>query len=282
MSQLLPDNISLFVRWWFSFGLLGARYLLFAGTAYLIYYVIKRQDWLYMKIQQKWPERKQIWTEIGYSVLTFMVFASVVVLIRYATTHGWIETMVYRHFEDHSVLYYIATTVFIIFFHDTYFYWAHRLMHHPLLYERVHKVHHLSKDPTPWASFAFHPTEAVLEIAFVPVLIFTLPLHFSSLLILSLWQIIFNVMGHLGFEIFPRGMVRHPLFKWLNTSTNHNMHHKYVLCNYGLYFNIWDRIMGTNHAKYEDLYEEVTARRDAARGQAASMETELNAELEKA
>jgi len=136
------------------------------------------------------------------------------------------------------------------------------LMHHPLLYERIHKVHHLSKDPTPWAAFSFHPSEALIELAFVPALIFTIPLHFSSLLILSLWQIGFNVMGHLGYEVFPQGMVKHPLFKWLNTSTNHNMHHKYVRCNYGLYFNIWDRIMHTNHAKYEETFEEVTARRD--------------------
>jgi sterol desaturase/sphingolipid hydroxylase (fatty acid hydroxylase superfamily) len=232
--------------------------------------VIKRQDWIYMKIQQKWPEKKQIWTEIAYSMLTFVVFASVVVAIRYATVQGWIDTRIYRHLSDHSVWYYIGSTVFIILFHDTYFYWMHRLMHHPLLYERIHKVHHLSKDPTPWAAFAFHPSEAILEIAFVPMLIFTIPLHFSSLLILSLWQIVFNVMGHLGFEIFPHGMVKHPLFKWLNTSTNHNMHHKYVRCNYGLYFNVWDRIMGTNHARYEDLYEEVTARRDAARAQAST------------
>ena len=280
MSQLLPDNISLFFRWWFSFGLLGARYLIFAGIAYLLYYVIKRQDWLYMKIQQKFPERKQIWTEVVYSILTFVVFATVVVLIRYANLNGWIETKVYRHFAEHSIPYYIATTVFIIFFHDTYFYWMHRLMHYPLFYERIHKVHHLSKDPTPWAAFAFHPSEAILEIAFVPMLIFTIPLHFSSLLILSLWQIMFNVMGHLGYEVFPRGMVRHPLFKWLNTSTNHNMHHKYVRCNYGLYFNIWDRIMDTNHAKYEDLFEEVTARRDAVRHKAVSEAPVMNAELE--
>ena len=57
-------------------------------------------------------------------------------------------------------------------------------------------------------------------------------------------------------------MLQHPLFKWLNTSTNHNMHHKYVTCNYGLYFNFWDRVMNTNHVKYQATYEEVTARRN--------------------
>ena len=262
MSQLLPDNIDLWVRWLFAFGMLSARYLLFAGTAYLIYYVIKRQNWLFMKIQQKFPEKKQIVTEVSYSVLSFLVFASVIVAIRIAITHGWLNTQVYRNFSEHSVPYYIATTVLIIFFHDTYFYWMHRLMHHSLFYERIHKVHHLSKDPTPWAAFAFHPTEALLEIGFVPLLIFTIPLHFSSLLILSLWQVMFNVMGHLGYEIFPRKMMQHPLFKWLNTSTNHNMHHKFVKCNYGLYFNYWDRWMNTNHSKYYETFDEVTARRD--------------------
>jgi len=282
MSQLLPDNVSLFIRWLFSFGMLSARYLIFAGGAYLLYYIIKRQDWLFMKIQQKYPERKQIWTEVVYSILTFFVFSTVVVLIRLAITHGIFDTKVYRHFSDHSIPYYIFSTIFIIFFHDTYFYWMHRLMHHPLLYERIHKVHHLSKDPTPWASFSFHPSEAMLEIAFVPFLIFTIPLHFSSLLILSMWQIVFNVMGHLGYEIFPRTMMQNPLFKWLNTSTNHNMHHKYVRCNYGLYFNIWDRIMDTNHSKYFETYDEVTARRDEGIRRLKSAEPEMVAEMEKA
>lgn len=262
MSQLLPDDLSPFWRWIFTYGMLLCRYIIFAGLAYLIYYVIKRREWLFMKIQQRFPESKQILTEIKYSLLTFAVFASVVVTIRLLTNYDILETKVYKNLSEHGIPYYILTTIFVILFHDTYFYWAHRLMHHPLLYERVHKVHHLSKDPTPFASFAFHPTEALLEIGFVPLLVFTIPLHFSSLLILSLWQIVFNVMGHLGYEIFPRTALQHPLLKWLNTSTNHNMHHKYVRCNYGLYFSFWDKLMNTNHPKYHDLFEEVTTRRD--------------------
>jgi sterol desaturase/sphingolipid hydroxylase (fatty acid hydroxylase superfamily) len=263
MSHLLPDDISLYRRWLFNVLMLGGRYLIFAGTLYLIYYVIKRKDWFYAKIQQKYPERKQILTEVKYSVLSFFVFATVLVLMRMASMYGILTSQVYHKFSDHSVAYFTGTTIFIIFFHDTYFYWAHRLMHHPLLYERVHKAHHLSKDPTPWASFAFHPIEAVLEIGFVPILIFTIPLHISSLFFLSMWQISFNVMGHLGYEIFPRKMMQNPVFKWMNTSTNHNMHHKFVKCNYGLYFNIWDILMNTNHAKYYATFDEVTARRDA-------------------
>ena len=58
MSQLLPDDISLWIRWLFAFGMLALRYIVFAGSAYLLYYVIKRQNWLHMKIQQRFPDNK--------------------------------------------------------------------------------------------------------------------------------------------------------------------------------------------------------------------------------
>jgi sterol desaturase/sphingolipid hydroxylase (fatty acid hydroxylase superfamily) len=38
------------------------------------------------------------------------------------------------------------------------------------------------------------------------------------------------------------------------------MHHETLRGNYGLYFNIWDRLMGTNHAQYEARFREVTTR----------------------
>ena len=55
----------------------------------------------------------------------------------------------------------------MILLHDTYFYWAHRAMHHPKIYRHVHLVHHLSQNPSPWAAFAFHPFEAVIEAGIV-------------------------------------------------------------------------------------------------------------------
>jgi Delta7-sterol 5-desaturase len=51
----------------------------------------------------------------------------------------------------------------------------------------------------------------------------------------------------------------------MNTPTNHIMHHETMRGNYGLYFNVWDRLMGTNQAGYEDRFREVTSRpREAA------------------
>jgi sterol desaturase/sphingolipid hydroxylase (fatty acid hydroxylase superfamily) len=69
-----------------------------------------------------------------------------------------------------------------------------------------------------------------------------------------------NVLGHLGFELFPDGFASGKVTKWHNTSTHHNMHHKFTTSNYGLYFNFWDRVMGTNHARYESEYDVVRER----------------------
>jgi sterol desaturase/sphingolipid hydroxylase (fatty acid hydroxylase superfamily) len=33
--------------------------------------------------------------------------------------------------------------------------------------------------------------------------------------------------------------------------THHALHHEKFGANFGLYFNVWDRLMGTNHRDYE-------------------------------
>jgi sterol desaturase/sphingolipid hydroxylase (fatty acid hydroxylase superfamily) len=98
--------------------------------------------------------------------------------------------------------------------------------------------------------------EAILEnaILFMALII---PIHPFAFLAFGLFQISWNITGHLGFEIFPSGFTKHPITRWFNSSTHHNMHHRLVKCNYGLYFNFWDTIMGSNHAKYHEEFEKV-------------------------
>ena len=50
------------------------------------------------------------------------------------------------------------------------------------------------------------------------------------------------------------------LGKVINTATNHVQHHEKPRGNYGLYFNVWDRLMGTNHRDYEARFREVMGR----------------------
>ncbi|MEP6859607.1 MAG: sterol desaturase family protein [Deltaproteobacteria bacterium] len=48
-------------------------------------------------------------------------------------------------------------------------YWTYRAMHHPWLFRRVHRIHHLPHNPSPWAAYAFAPGEALVHALFVPL-----------------------------------------------------------------------------------------------------------------
>ncbi len=241
-----------------SFSITSLRYLSFSIPIFLLFYVWKKRELFKFKVQQKFPENKHIIREIAYSFSTITIFSAVGAVVFILHKHGY--TRIYDNFSDHSVAYFIFSVVAFILIHDTYFYWTHRLMHWKKIYRYVHRVHHQSTDPTPWAAFAFHPLEAMVEIGILPVMIFLMPVHHLAILIWVLYQSAMNMLGHLGFELFPAGFVSGTLTKWSNTSTHHNMHHRFVNCNYGLYFNFWDRILGTNHARYEEEFEKIKTR----------------------
>ncbi|MDN3581640.1 sterol desaturase family protein [Mucilaginibacter flavus] len=241
---------------------LALRYLLFAGSFYLVFYVWKNKAIWRAKIQQRYPENKHVIREIVTSFFTIIIFGLVIMAVIMASKAGL--TRIYPGISDHGYGYFVLSIVLMILMHDTYFYWTHRAMHWKPLFKLVHKTHHLSTNPTPFAAYAFHPLEAIVEIGIVPLIAFTIPYHGLALTIFSLYSLLLNVTGHLGFELFPKGFTIHKIFKWHNTSTHHNMHHRLVKCNYGLYFNIWDRLMGTNHPDYEKSFEAVVEKRKGA------------------
>ena len=253
-----------------SFYSNSVRYLIFALPIFLLFYVWKKRDLLKFKIQQKFPENKHIIREITYSFLSIGVFSVVGTLVFILRKHGY--TKIYTNFNDHSVLYFVFSIIVFIVLHDTYFYWTHRAMHWKKIYRYVHLVHHKSTDPTPWAAFAFHPLEAVVEIGILPIMVFLMPLHHYAILTWVLYQSAMNLLGHLGFELYPSGFVSGTVSKWNNTSTHHNMHHRFVNCNYGLYFNFWDRILGTNHVRYEEEFEKIKTRVKESRQPSAEPE----------
>ena len=253
-----------------SFGNNFVRYLSFSIPIFLLFYVWKKRELLKYKIQQKFPGREQVIREFSYSFMSIAIFSAVAAIVFLLRKHGY--TSIYTHFSDHSVAYFIFSIAAFILIHDTYFYWTHRLMHWKKIYRYVHRVHHMSTDPTPWAAFAFHPLEALIEIGILPIMVFLLPLHHYAILTWVIYQSAMNMLGHLGFELYPSGFVSGTISKWNNTSTHHNMHHRFVNCNYGLYFNFWDRILGTNHARYEEEFEKVKTRVSQSRETATSQE----------
>lgn len=238
-----------------------ARYILFAGGAWLFIWIIFRKKMQRFRIQENFPEGAKIRMEIFWSMSTFIIFGGMAVFTGWCTRNGW--TVLYTHKTDYPAWWFWLSIPAMLLLHDTWFYWTHRFMHLKSVFPLVHRIHHLSNNPSPWASFSFHPIEAVIEAGIVPLIAFTIPSHPVAIIIFLLLMTIMNVMGHLGYEFFPSGFTKRLFTRWSNTSTHHNMHHRLVKCNYGLYFNIWDRITGTNHERYDEYFEELVAKRKA-------------------
>jgi sterol desaturase/sphingolipid hydroxylase (fatty acid hydroxylase superfamily) len=240
----------------------GFWYLLLAGLAWIMLHRLLSRTFSRRRINPEIPTRKQISREVLCSLRSLVIFGLMGGLVAYSAVSGW--TWMYWRVERYGWTWLVLSIGAMILIHDTYFYWTHRLMHHPRLFRLFHRTHHLSDSPTPWAAYAFSPLEAAVQAGIAPVIVFTIPVHPLCFSIFMIWQISFNVLGHCGYELFPSWFLRTGLGRILNTPTHHAMHHETFRANFGLYFNIWDRLMGTNHAQYDQRFEDVVGDSNSA------------------
>lgn len=236
----------------FDFG----RYFIAASLVALTVWLLKRTSWKSRQIQTRTATAAQIRREFLASVRTVLVYVVVSVFVVWGIRNGMM-----REFEgSFGWAGNSAMLLAVIIAHDAYFYWSHRMMHHPRLFKTFHRFHHRTVTPTPWTAYAFAAPEAFVMAMFVPIWLFLVPtpgiVMFSFLIIM----IVRNTMGHAGLELHARGWASHPLLKWISTTTHHDLHHAGSFNhNYGFYFTWWDKMMGTEHPDYVATYDRVTA-----------------------
>jgi Delta7-sterol 5-desaturase len=243
-------------HWLSLFVIVWMRYVILASLAFLLYYVILKKLWQGRKIQKLFPRSGDYYREVAYSFLTAIIFTAIgygVYLTPFVNlTHA------YFNINEYPVWYLVLSVLMMIVVHDTYFYWTHRFMHYRGTFRILHRVHHLSTNPSPWAAMAFHPLEAVVEAGVIVIIPFLFPVHPLAIGIFLLFMMTYNVYGHLGYELYPKGFCKSFIGKWINTSVNHNQHHETMKGNYGLYFLFWDRLMGTIDKDYDSRFENAT------------------------
>jgi sterol desaturase/sphingolipid hydroxylase (fatty acid hydroxylase superfamily) len=243
------------------------RYFLTAAPFHAVFWVW-RPGWIRSRrLQATEPGRARMASEFAYSMSTVVIFSAIGLSLVYAHRAGL--TRIYEGVATHGWPYLVASVLVAIVAHDAYFYWTHRLLHWGPLFRLAHHVHHRSTSPTPWAAYAFHPVEALIQAGIYPLIVFLLPMHPIALTVFLTHMIVRNVIGHLGFEIGPAGFARHPFTRWHVTPTHHDLHHRFGKGNYGFYFSVWDEWMGTGRADYADAYDAVTAKRRAPQGRGA-------------
>jgi Delta7-sterol 5-desaturase len=236
------------------------RYALGGGLLFFVFWVWKADAWSHMRIQQRRPSHARLIHELRTSLTSLLMFTLVGVAMLVPVQRGY--TQLYFDLADFGAAYFALTVVALLVLQDAYFYWTHRLLHWRPLFVHVHVTHHRSVTPSPLAAFSFHPVEAVMHALFIPFVIVCMPVHPLAIFIWFLLMSTTNAMGHLGFEVLPRGFANHPVSGWLNTATHHDLHHQSVHYNFGLYGNLWDRLFGTLHPQYLSRFAEIVTRRE--------------------
>lgn len=147
-----------------------------------------------------------------------------------------------------SALLWIAVSMLLF---DTWFYWAHRLIHHPKLYRKVHSWHHKSVTPTVWAN----NSDTFVDNLFCQSYWFFAPLLLPAPTIIlcghKIYDQITGMLGHAGYE-YAAGALSAKPSPMIGTSF-HDQHHSAFHYNFATHFSFWDRLMGTIHPDYDKL-----------------------------
>jgi Delta7-sterol 5-desaturase len=269
---MIPDVI------WIAIKMAGtaalwdfAWYFLAAGSVWLAFYILFTQRFRFRKIIPRVPSGQQLGAEIARSVRSTLIFGLVTGFVVVAMYKGY--TQIYGNIDEYGWGWFFASIALAVVIHDAYFYWTHRLMHHRRLFRHVHRPHHLSNNPTPWAAYSFGVVEAFVQAGIAPLLVVLMPMHPAAFALFMVWQLTWNVLGHCGYEIWPRWLLDTPIGRIVNTPTHHTLHHEAYRGNYSLYFTFWDRVMGTTHPDYDRRLAQVTAHADFGRESSKSVLT---------
>ncbi|MBN3943282.1 MAG: sterol desaturase family protein [Nostoc sp. NMS9] len=243
-------NHSFWYYCFFFFGITLARYFLIAGGAYLLFYLVLGKSLANKSLRLKPLMNCSIKKDIELSVISTVVFAIFGAFMISEYNLG--ATLLYADIWKYGLWYLIVSFIAVLILQDTYFYFIHRMFHHPLIFRWMHYGHHRSGEPTPWSSSAFDLPEAIVQALFFVGVSFIVPLHFVTLVAALITMTVWAVFTHLGFELFPSSSKSYWIGRWLIGSMHHSIHHRKYKIHYGLYFTFWDKLLGTEDPNYEN------------------------------
>lgn len=236
----------------------GGRYVIGTLIMWLVIGAVLASPWRVRKLQARTPRRADYVRELASSLRSVVVYALVATPALWLSANGHAAP---RYNGDAPWPVMAAYIGALLVAHDTWFYWMHRIIHQRALFARIHRHHHRSVTPTPFTAYSFSAIEAMLEAIFVSIWVSLVSTPDAAIGIFLAIVMLRNAMGHAGIELMPRGFADHWFWGLFATTTHHDLHHAGSLNhNFGLYFTVWDRLMGTEHPRYREIFREVTTR----------------------
>ncbi len=225
-------------------AIIALRYLAVAAGMYALLWRRGEPRLKALRLNTRAPTRAGVLHELRASLVSSPIYAFPAAVALVAFRHG--RGLLYLDPHRYPLWWMPVSAVIYLLVQDAYYYWTHRALHQRWAFAWAHRGHHLSREPTPFASFAFDAAEAAATAWVLPALSFVVPLQLDVALGLLTLMTLSSLMNHCGFELWPQRFVRGRIGSWLITATHHSLHHTRFRCNYGLYLRAWDRWMGTD------------------------------------
>ena len=204
-----------------------------AGGLHLYFHVFKLQG-TEQKFDSQNPRAKnprfflkdQVWDNMSYTLVSgVIVWTAYEVFFFWAYANGMLPH--YLEIRNHPVAF-VLLFFFIPFWSSFHFHFGHRLLHWRPLFKFAHSVHHRNVSLGPWSGLSMHPLEHLIYLSTMMIHL-VIPSHPIHILFHMQWQSIGASVSHSGFEALTvRGV---PIIGL--TSFHHQLHHKYLDCNYG-------------------------------------------------
>lgn len=166
--------------------------------------------------------------------------------------NGYAPTLLFSANPAWFVLLFLLTPMWI----SLHFYFVHRWMHFPRVYALVHKLHHRNTNVGPWSGLSMHPLEHLFY--FSSILIhFVIAAHPIHILFHMMHQSLTASSSHTGFS----GLKVGGKDSFALGTFHHQMHHRYLDCNYGNLEVPCDKWFGSFHNGTNEAHEAFLAKR---------------------
>lgn len=242
------------------FAINFAATLILAGTLHSYLFIFAGQetrlkfDARPMEKSRRFTFGNQVWDNVFWTLASGVtIWSAWMILYFWVAANGWVWSL--DAFST-SPVWFILFFFVIRFWQSFHFYWIHRLIHIPWLFQKVHYLHHRNINVGPWSGLAMHPVEHVLYYSGI-LIHFVLPSHPIHVIFHMFALNLGAIYSHSGFEkllVRDKEAIRAGSF-------HHQLHHRYFECNYGSEEIPLDRWFGSFHDGTRAATERIRARK---------------------
>ncbi len=187
--------------------------------------------------------------------LTLVSAVAVWTLAESAILWAWANGVAPRLAPSDNPVVFVAFVVAVPYWSIAWFSVTHRMLHFGPVYRRVHSWHHRNDNLGPWSGLAMHPLEHVVLFGDV-VLLLVVPSHPIHLYFIMLHHGLGAPLSHTGYDALLLG--RRLRFDF--GDFHHQLHHRFVECNYGGPESPLDDLIGAWHDGGPEGDKQITER----------------------